>query len=323
MNAIEIQRLTYNYGRVAALRDVDLTVAKGALYALLGPNGSGKTTLLRCLMGLNRAHSGHASVLGVDVVKLTPSIRGRVGYVAEGQALPGGMKLREIEAYLAPLYDGRWDTALASTLRERFSLDPSRKVRTLSRGEQMKAALLCALAPRPELLVMDEPFTGMDALVKDELINGLLESASNEGSTVLLCSHDIGELELLADHVGFLQKGQLRFSESMDVVRDRFKHVEVTRATSVDAKHHDDDVPREWLSVERSGHRLTFVHSAATALNDPQLTTEQLMTHHVMAHLDGVLRVDVRDATLREVFVALAKQSNDQRALTSARELTA
>ncbi|MEO7996913.1 MAG: ABC transporter ATP-binding protein [Gemmatimonadaceae bacterium] len=323
MNVIDIQRLTYQYGRTVALREVDLTVPKGALYALLGPNGSGKTTLLRCLMGLNRAHSGRASILGVDVTALTPNVRSRIGYVAEGQALPGGMRLREIETYLSPLYDGRWDTALASTLRERFALDPSRKIRTLSRGEQMKAALLCALAPRPELLVMDEPFTGMDALVKDELIGGLLESASSEGSTVLLCSHDIGELELLADHVGFLQRGQLRFSESMDSLRNRFRHVEVTRTIPAETKNTERDVPREWLSVEQSGHRMTFVHSATTALTDPQLTTEQLMTHHVMAHLDGVLRVDVRDATLREIFVALAKQPNDQRAPMSAREMAA
>lgn len=323
MNAIETQRLTYQYGRTVALRGIDLAVNEGSLFALLGPNGSGKTTLLRCLMGLNQPHSGRASVLGVDVAELTPSVRSRIGYVAEGQALPGAMRLRDIEAYLAPLYDGRWDATFAATLRDRFALDPSRKMRTLSRGEQMKAALLCALAPRPALLVMDEPFTGMDALVKDELISGLLESASNEGSTILLCSHDIGELELLADHVGFLQNGQLRLSESMDVVRDRFKHVEVTRAIASDARAHDAHTPTDWLCVDRSGHRLTFVHSAAATLTDPNLTAEQLMTHHVMAHLDGVLRVDVRDATLREVFVALAKQSNDQRAPTAARELVA
>lgn len=296
MNVIDVQQLTYDYGRVTALRDVSLAVPQGALYALLGPNGSGKTTLLQCLMGLRRPQSGRATVLGIDVTALTSSLRTRIGYVAEGQVLPGGMKLRDIESYLSPLYDGRWDTALANMLRDRFDLDPSRRIRTLSRGEQMKAALLCALAPRPELLIMDEPFTGMDALVKNELIGGLLESASSDGTSVLLCSHDIGELELLADHVGFLQKGQLKLSESMDTLRDRFRFVEVTRANSDPIEK--GRVPNTWLSFEQAGNRMTFVIAAEHSANDQQL----------MLHVDGAIHSEIRTATLREVFIALAQQ---------------
>lgn len=321
MSVIDVQQLTYKYGRMSVLRDVDLTVPQGALYTLLGPNGSGKTTLLQCLMGLRRPDSGHARVLGVDARELTSSVRTRIGYVAEGQSLPGGMKLRDVESYLAPLYDGRWDAALANMLRDRFDLDPSRRIRTLSRGEQMKAALLCALAPRPELLVMDEPFTGMDAIVKNELIGGLLDSASSDGSSILLCSHDIGELELLADHVGFLQRGQLKLSETMDSLHDRFKHVEVTRAHAVVTR--TDRVPSEWLSVEQAGNRMTFVLAKAMASNTASSSAMSPIDQQVMAQLDGVLHVEVRAATLREIFIALGQRPREQHVATTTPEMAA
>ena len=115
MNAIEVSKVSYRYGRVSALRDVDLAVPDGALYALLGPNGSGKTTLLQILMGLRRAAAGRATILGVDAAHLGTRDRARVGYVAEGQALPGWMRLAQLEEYLAPLYE-TWDARLASEI---------------------------------------------------------------------------------------------------------------------------------------------------------------------------------------------------------------
>lgn len=223
MNVVEVSGLTHKYGRMAALRDVSFEVPEGALYALLGPNGSGKTTLLQILMGLRRIQTGSAKILDVDASSLGVRERQRIGYVAEGQELPTWMRVRELEAYLAPLYDS-WDFALANHLRERFELDPSRRIKHLSRGERMKAALLVALAPRPKLLVMDEPFSGMDVLVKDELVRGLLEAAGSEGWTVLLTSHDISELEMLADWVGVIDHGAMRVSEPMDTLRERFDH---------------------------------------------------------------------------------------------------
>ena len=221
MSVVEVRNVSYRYGAVTALRDVTFDVQQGALYALLGPNGSGKTTLLQLLMGLRRARSGTVSLLGVERSALSLRDRASIGYIAEGQPLPRWMRLKELEAYLAPLYP-TWDKALAHSLRERFGLDPQRKVSTLSRGEHMKAALICALAPRPRLLVMDEPFTGMDVVVKDELVRGLLETAGSEEWSVLICSHDLEELEMLADWVGFISGGEMLLSEPMDDLRARF-----------------------------------------------------------------------------------------------------
>lgn len=295
MAIVEAHGLTHRYGDVDALRGVDLEVPEGALYALLGPNGSGKTTLLQILMGLRRPTGGRVSVLGREVSRLTVRERGAIGYVAEGQPLPGWMTLERLEAYLAPLYPA-WDRALADVLRRRFGLDPRRRIRQLSRGERMKAALLCALAPRPRLLILDEPFTGMDALVKDELVNGLLESAGTGGWTILLCSHDIGELEALADWVGFLDAGRLTLSEPMEVLRDRLRRVDVVTRNGADLL--PAELPAEWLSVERAGPRVSFV------LRDeggPPGGAD------LRRWFPEPARIDVRAASLREIFVALAR----------------
>ena len=294
---IEASQLTYRYGRTTALDDLSFSVPEGALYALLGPNGSGKTTLLQIVMGLRRQSAGALSVFGVGRDELAHELRARISYVAEGQRLPSWMRLRELEAYLAPLYPA-WDVALAAELRKRFDLDPAKRIGTMSRGGQMKAALLCALAPRPRLLVMDEPFTGMDVLVKDELVHGLLDTAGSEGWSVLLCSHDIGELELLADWVGFLDRGRIVLSESVESLRNRFKRVE--------ARLQDEAAVRslrpspDWMSVERAGSRISFITAHGDVERDERLR----------ALLPSATDVVVRDASLRELFIALATRAH-------------
>ena len=298
MSAVEVSNLTYRYGNVSALRDLDLSVPEGALYALLGPNGSGKTTLLQILMGLRRPQKGRVAIMGTDSSALTLEQRSRIGYIAEGQKLPKWMRLEQLEAYLAPLYS-TWDHALAHHLRERLDLDPHRKLSTLSRGEYMKAALLCALAPRPKLLLMDEPFTGMDVIVKDDLIRGVLDTAGSEGWTIIIASHDISELETMADWVGIIGDGAMRVSEPMDALRERFKYVDVTLGdTNAMPPQQFMD---QWLALERAGQRLSFVLSRAdSGFGEGSLSR----------HFPGAMRIDVRNATLREVFIALSKRSS-------------
>jgi ABC-2 type transport system ATP-binding protein len=295
MSVVEVRGLAYRYGTTVALHGVDLRIEEGELHALVGPNGSGKTTLLQILAGLRRARTGHASVLGRDVSALRVADRQRLTYVAEGQRLPEWMRLEQLEAYLAPLYP-TWDHALARDLRTRFDLDPRRALHAMSRGQQMKASLLCALAPRPRLVLMDEPFTGMDVAVKDDLVRGLLDSAGTEGWTVLLCSHDIGELEMFTDHVSVLVDGRIALSTSVDAMRERFRRAEVLLAGD-DWRSEERD--SDWLSVERVGPLLTL-----------------LVSHHdgfplevgLRGRFPDAVRIDVRDATLREVFIALSRR---------------
>jgi len=219
--AVRTSGLTHSYGRAASLRGLDLAVPEGSFYTLLGPNGAGKTTLLRILTGVLRPSGGSVSVLGHAGPPPGAAFRADIGYVAEGQRLPEGLTLTELERFLAPLYP-RWDAALAADLRARFRLDPTRRIGRLSRGDYMKAALLCALASRPRLLILDEPFTGMDVRVRDELVRGVLGTADEEGWTVLVSSHDIGEVEMLADHVGILDEGRLVLEEPTEPLIERF-----------------------------------------------------------------------------------------------------
>lgn len=295
MTAVETEHLSFAYGSVDALDDVDLAVPEGALYALLGPNGAGKTTLLRILIGLQRARAGRISIFGTPRAAVTREQRARISYVAEGQPLPRWMRLEELERYLAPLYP-TWDRALADDLRARFTLDPSRRIGTFSRGEHMKAALLCALAPRPKLLLMDEPFTGMDPVVKDDLVRGLLASAAADGWTAIISSHDVAELEVLTDWVGFLDRGRLRLSEEREALRARFKRVTVVaRADAAELAPRTGD---DWLSADRAGKRLTFI--TANAAGDDTATLMRV-------RFPGAESVEVRDATLGELFVAMAR----------------
>ena len=203
------------------------------------------------------------------------------------------MRLEQLEAYLAPWYP-TWDFALAKELRNRFELDATQKLARFSRGQYMKAALLCALAPRPKMLLMDEPFTGMDVAVKDDLVRGLLSASASDGCTIVLSSHDIGEIELLADWVGFLQNGRLKMSESMDSVRARFKHVDVILS---DDAIDERPMPIGWMAVQRAGRRVEFV------VSDVHGEVEQV----VRARFAGVARVESRQATLKELFMAMQR----------------
>ena len=301
---VETRGLTHRYGKNVALREVDLVIPEGSLYALLGPNGAGKTTLLKILLGLLKPTAGEVHLLGRPVDRLSLHERAAIGYVAEGQRLPEWMTLRQLERHLAPLYRS-WDHELASELRASFRLPLDQKIRRLSRGQKMKVALLAALAPRPRLLIMDEPFSGMDALVKDELVHGLLECSSEEGWSVLLCSHDIGEIELLADSVGFLDHGRLVLSEPMQVLRERFRWVEVLMNGGPMLTL--EEMPPDWLSVGRAGRRARFVVADHGAPN---------WEREVEARFPSAQRVDVRPATLREVFVALAREQFGTLAIT-------
>ena len=222
MNVIETKNLNFRYGRVAALHDVTLAVPQGCVYALLGQNGAGKTTLLQLLAGLRHPSSGEARIMGKSAESLTPADRVRIGYVAEGQELPGWMSVRQLEDFLRPLYPS-WDSSLAADLRRRFRLDPEQIIRSMSRGERMKTALLCALAPQPTLLLMDEPFTGLDVAVRDDLVRGMLGAAAGREWTAVISTHDVAEIESISDWVGFLDRGRLVVSKPIDALREEYQ----------------------------------------------------------------------------------------------------
>jgi ABC-2 type transport system ATP-binding protein len=298
MNIIETQNLTYRYWRTEALRDLTLTVPTGSVFALLGANGAGKTTAIKVLMNLLRPSAGVARVLGVDSSRLGEQELAQIGYVSENQQLPLWMTVRQLLDYCRPFYP-TWDTALEKKLLGQFDLPPGRKLKQLSRGMLMKAALLSTLAYRPKLLVLDEPFSGLDPLVRDEFVQGLLETSRLGDWTVLISSHDIEEVERLADHVALLEAGRLRFTETTEALLGRFRRIEVelnqTNATP-------GALPASWLDWQCVAGRASFVESAYDREATERACRERFPSATVQA----------RPLSLREIFVTLARAGRNQ-----------
>jgi ABC-2 type transport system ATP-binding protein len=296
--AIETQQLTRRFRSTAALSDVTLQVPAGATYALVGANGAGKTTLIKLLMNILPASSGQATVLGVDSTQVAGTVFERIAYVSENQELPESMTVKAFLAYVRSFYP-QWDRALEQQLVRQFALPLDRKLKALSRGMKMKAALVSVLAYRPSLIVLDEPFSGLDPLVRDEFIQSLVERSGQ--TTILLSSHDLSEIESFATHVGYLESGRLLFSEEMTALAARFREIEVVLGEGGDPAHATaaslEGLPPTWLQVQRQGNVLRFVDSQFV-----ETTTAALAERFGAAS-----RISVTSMPLRAMFLAIAR----------------
>jgi ABC-2 type transport system ATP-binding protein len=284
--------LSKKFRNTEALDRLNMAVPEHSVYALVGPNGAGKTTTIKILMNARRATGGIAEVLGHDSRKLSPVDFAQIAYVSENQQIPDWMTVEYLMNYLKPFY-ATWDDARATELLRQFELPLDRKIKNLSHGMRMKTALASSLAYRPRLIVLDEPFTGLDALVRDELIQGVLECA--EGATILISSHDLSEVESFASHVGYLDRGRLQFSEAMTSLADRFREIEVTHENS---KQPPASLPTTWLNTEQSATVMRFV--------DSQFDQERTFAE-VHRLFGDTSPISVNPMPLRSIFVALAK----------------
>jgi ABC-2 type transport system ATP-binding protein len=204
------------------------------------------------------------------------------------------MTVEYLMRYLKPFYP-TWDDARATQLLEQFDLPPDRKLRHLSRGMLMKAALASSLAYRPRLLLLDEPFSGLDPFVREQLIEGMLETA--EESTILVSSHDLGEIETFASHIGYMDRGHLVFSEDMATLTGRFREVEVTIDEPADI---DPRWPARWLRPEVSPALVRFIDTSY----DPESTVAE-----VRELFRGVRDISARPLPLRTIFLTMAQRS--------------
>jgi ABC-2 type transport system ATP-binding protein len=293
-STIQTHGLVKRYGRTEVLRGIDLEVPEGAIYALMGTNGAGKTTMIKVLMNIVRATSGEARVLGIPSNELVGKGFNRIAYVSENQEMSDGMTVGGMLDYMRPFYP-LWDCALERQLVQQFDLPLDRKLKHLSRGMKMKAAFASSLAYRPKLIVLDEPFSGLDPLVRDELIEGLLERAPE--TTILLSSHDLAEIESFASHVGFLENGRLLFSDEMSVLSDRFREVTVTLDAPAPLP---TNLPRTWLLPETTDCVARFIAS--------EYRGEE--THREIAAIfPGARDVEAEAMSLRSIFLAIAKSA--------------
>jgi ABC-2 type transport system ATP-binding protein len=301
MNIIETTNLTRRYGRTEAVHELNLAVPQGSVFALLGPNGAGKTTTIKVLMNLLPPTSGAARVLGVDSRKLGEREKAQLGYVSENQQLPLWMTVRQLLDYCRPFYP-TWDRELEKNLLAQFALPEKRKLAHLSRGMLMKAALLSSLAYRPKLLVLDEPFSGLDPVVRDDFIRGVLEVSALGEWTVFVSSHDIEEVERLADQVAMLDAGRLRLNETTESLQGRFRRVEVTGAAA-------NALPAPgWLEWERAGALTRFVETRYAGEATERAWREQFAGAELKA----------QPMTLREIFMTLARANRATNAEASA-----
>lgn len=284
--------LSKQFHSTVVLDHMNLVVPEGSVYGLVGQNGAGKTTAIKILMNAQRPTAGRVEVFGHDSRQLSPMDFTQIGYVSENQEMPEWMTVEYLMAYLRPFYPG-WDAGRADELLRQFDLPRDRKLRHLSHGMRMKAALASSLAYRPRLIVLDEPFTGLDPLVRDELIGGVLESA--EGATILISSHDLTEIESFASHIGYLDRGRLQFSEEMSSLSARFRDVEITLESPLPSPA---PWPAAWLNVEQFPSVVRFV--------DTQFEPERTMAD--VRRLFGVVKqIAVNPMPLRAIFITLAK----------------
>jgi ABC-2 type transport system ATP-binding protein len=218
-SVIEISQLTRRFGARTALHSVSLSLPRGAVYGLVGANGAGKTTLIKHILGLLRAESGSVRVFGLDPVADPVGVLSRIGYLSEENDIPGWMRVDELIRYSRAFYP-RWDDAYAEQLRRTFALDGDAKIKTLSKGQKARAGLLIALAYRPELLVLDEPSSGLDPIVRRDILGAVIRTIADEGRTVLFSSHLLEEVEQVADHVTMISNGTIVLSASLDAIKE-------------------------------------------------------------------------------------------------------
>ncbi len=218
-SVIAVSELSRRFGATTALSSVSLSLPRGAVYGLVGANGAGKTTLIKHILGLLRAESGSVRVFGADPVADPVGVLSRIGYLSEENDLPGWMRIEELIRYQRAFYP-RWDGAYAEELRQAFALDPTAKIKTLSKGQKARVGLLIALAYRPELLVLDEPSSGLDPIVRRDILGAVIRTIADEGRTVLFSSHLLEEVEQVADHVTMISEGRIVLSAPLNEIKE-------------------------------------------------------------------------------------------------------
>ncbi len=285
-NAIEITALTKTFGRTVALDELNLTVPTGQIHGFLGPNGAGKSSTIRVLLGLLRADSGTARLLGGDPWADAPTLHRRLAYVPGDVSLWPNLSGGEAIDLLGRARGGL-DTAKREDLVERFDLDTRKKGRSYSKGNRQKVALIAALASDVELLLLDEPTSGLDPLM-ERIFADIIRAEQNEGRSVLLSSHILSEVEALCDHVSIIKSGSIVESGSLEELR----HLQ--RMHVVATLHH----------VHINFDSLPGVHDASLDGNRVSLQVDAGDMGDVMAALSaaGIETLTSTPPTLDELF---------------------
>jgi ABC-2 type transport system ATP-binding protein len=293
---VEIEALSRRYGSTLALDNVSLQAEVGLVYGLVGANGAGKTTLIKHLLGLLRPHRGTVRVFGLDPVRDPVAVLRRVGYLSEQRDLPEWMRLEELLRY-TQAYHPSWDQAYAERLLEDFGLDRGKKFSDLSQGMRAQAGLVVAVAHRPELLVLDEPSSGLDVVVRQDILVDIVRTVVEDGRTVIFSSHLLDEVERMCDHVTVLHEGRVAVQGPVDEVRATHRVSQVRFPKPLESTPHVEGA----LSIAGDGRSWSIIHTSAL---------ESL--REAVAQSRGEI-IESRTATLEEILIARVRRSNRQR----------
>ncbi len=290
--AIQIENLTYAYGRAEAVHNLNLTVQPDRCYGLFGRNGAGKTTTMKCLLNLLRPQSGHVRVFGLDSAEHEVAVKRRLAYVPDQVAFYPWMSVRETLDYLAS-FRVQWNRKTEQELFARFQLDPAQRIASLSKGQRTQVALIAAVCPETELLVLDEPTSGLDPIVRREFIETVI-GAYQEGNpgnrTILVSTHLITEFEGLIDEFTIIDNGRAVLTLDSDQAREHYQKIRARFAQSPP----ELDLTAA-LRVRRNGRELELITNGA----GPELM-ERLRQHNPEA-------LSTEALTLEEIFVATLK----------------
>lgn len=250
---IECEGLTRDFGTQRAVWDVTFRVPRGCVYGILGRNGSGKTTTIKMLMGLLRPTRGSCRVLGQESWSMPEDVREKTGHLIEGHPLYRSWRIRQLRSFTRSFYR-RWDDRLFAEVVERFELDPAKRVWSLSRGQRGMVALALVLAARPEILILDDPTMGLDAIVRRKFLETMIQVIQAEGRTILFASHHLGDVERVADRIAILERGVLR----VDCPTHEF--IQRVRRVEADLERASPDLESfpGLLSLERRDSRLVM-----------------------------------------------------------------
>lgn len=284
---VDIRHLSKRFGAKLALDDVTFRVPAGSVVGLVGENGAGKTTLIKHILGLLRAQAGDVRVFGLDPVVEPVRVLSRIGYLSEEPDLPAWMRVHELINYVAAFYP-TWDHAYAEQLRVQFALDPMAKIKQLSKGQRARAGLIAALAYRPPLLLLDEPSSGLDPIVRRDILGAIVRTIADEGRTVLFSSHLLSEVEQISDRVAMIRAGKILFCDSLDRIKQSHARVTLRFEDSLTAP----PTLAGALSWDGSGHEWSAVCNCST--ERLELAAEQV----------GGRIIEQTPLSLEQIFVA-------------------
>ena len=286
VSAIELFHLTKRFGRTLAVNDLSLVIPRGSTFGLLGPNGAGKSTTIKMLMGMLSITSGKAHVLGIDVDADPVQIKQRVGYVPETHHIYRWMRVGEVLGFCKSCFRA-WNDQTCRELVELFGLDLEKKVKHLSKGMQVKLALLLAVSHEPELLLLDEPLSGLDPIAREEFLDGVLRTICDRGQTVLISSHMLDDVRRLADTVGILNEGKLLLQGNLDSLLTSTKRICATLRDGCQPKQVPDGTI--WQRIQGREWTITVRDFSSEKVQQVQA-------------IDGVEHVSVIDLGLEELF---------------------